>query len=80
MAGASPQQKLQSAAGGSVVQLFRYPGLTASKAKTLLRRAQDKASPNITGIDAELVRQNHRLLGALWMPRCQQGCADVVLL
>ena len=54
MAGASPQQKLQSAAGGSVVQLFRYPGLTASKAKSLLRKAQDKASPKITGVDAEM--------------------------
>ena len=33
----APQQKLQQT-GGSVVQLYRYPGLTASKAKTLLRK------------------------------------------
>ncbi|PSC73466.1 putative phosphoribosylformylglycinamidine chloroplastic mitochondrial [Micractinium conductrix] len=49
----APQQKLQQT-GGSVVQLYRYPGLTASKAKTLLRKAQDKASSKIVGVDGEL--------------------------
>jgi len=34
---ALPQQKLQQT-GGGVAQLYRYPGLTASKAKTLLRK------------------------------------------
>lgn len=33
----APQQKLQQADGG-LVQLYRYPGLTTSKAKTLLRK------------------------------------------
>ncbi|KAI7838801.1 hypothetical protein COHA_007416 [Chlorella ohadii] len=50
---ATPQEKLQQA-GGGVVQLYRYPGLTQSKAKTLLRKAQEKASSKITGIDGEL--------------------------
>ncbi|EFN52340.1 hypothetical protein CHLNCDRAFT_139160 [Chlorella variabilis] len=50
---AAPQQKLQQA-GAGIVQLYRYPGLTQSKAKTLLRKAQDKASPSITAIDGEL--------------------------
>ena len=50
----APQQKLQ-AGGGGVVQLYRYPGLTQSKAKTLLRKAQEKASAKIVGIDGELV-------------------------
>ncbi|KAL4423911.1 hypothetical protein ABPG75_001212 [Micractinium tetrahymenae] len=48
----APQQKLQQA--GGVVQLYRYPGLTTSKAKTLLRKAQEKASANLVGIDGEL--------------------------
>lgn len=34
---ALPQQKLQQT-GGGVVQLYRYPGLTVSKANTLLRK------------------------------------------
>ena len=37
------------------MQLYRYPGLTQSKAKTLLRKAQEKASAKIVGIDGELV-------------------------
>lgn len=49
----APQHKLQST-GNGVVQLYRYPGLTPSKAKTLLRKAKDKASSSITGIDGEL--------------------------
>lgn len=49
----SPQGKLTAHTAG-VVQLYRYPGLTSSKAKTLLRKAQDKASPKIDGLDAEL--------------------------
>ena len=32
------QQKLQQQTGAGVVQLYRYPGLTQSKAKTLLRK------------------------------------------
>lgn len=51
---AAVQQKLQTPAG-SVVQLYRYPGLSESKAKTLLRKAHDKASDKITGLDGELV-------------------------
>jgi hypothetical protein len=53
----APQQKLQ-AGGGGVVQLYRYPGLTQSKAKTLLRKAQEKASSKIVGIDGELVSRH----------------------
>lgn len=37
-----------------MVQLYRYPGLSSSKAKTLLKRAQDKVSSKILEIDAEL--------------------------
>ncbi|GAB4814933.1 hypothetical protein N2152v2_001979 [Parachlorella kessleri] len=47
-------QKLQSVQPGGVVQLYRYPGLSASKAKTLLRKAHDKVSDKIVGIDGEL--------------------------
>lgn len=36
---AGPQQKLQQA-GSGVIQLYRYPGLTQSKAKTLLRKVR----------------------------------------
>ncbi len=65
------QEKLQSVRPGGVVQLYRYPGLSESKANTLLRKAHDKASAKITGIDGELVR----LLGGLgrthcWYPLC----------
>lgn len=49
----APEVKLASK-GAGVTQLFRYPGLTASKAKTLLRNAQDKASSKIGSIDGEL--------------------------
>lgn len=45
-----------SPSGHEVVQLYRYPGLTESKARTLLRKAHEKASTKITGIDGELVR------------------------
>lgn len=54
----APQQKLQAGGGGGVVQLYRYPGLTQSKAKTLLRKAQEKASSKIVGIDGELVSRH----------------------
>ncbi len=37
-----------------MTQLFRYPGLTGSKAKTLLRKANEKASNKIQSIDGEL--------------------------
>jgi len=50
---AAPQSKLVGK-GSGVAQLFRYPGLTTSKAATLLRKAQDKASPKIEGLDGEL--------------------------
>lgn len=36
---AAPKEKLQQT-GGGVVQLYRYPGLTQSKAKTLLRKVR----------------------------------------
>ena len=55
IASPTPQQKLQQVESGSVVQLFRSPGLAESKARTLLRKAQGKASPSITGLDGELV-------------------------
>lgn len=54
LAGVDAQQKLVADSGHEVVQLYRYPGLTQSKARTLLRKAQDKASPKISGIDGEL--------------------------
>eukprot|EP00887_Chlorella_sp_A99_P003357 scaffold26.g3357.t1 len=46
--------KLTGAAGREVLQLYRYPGLPQSKARTLLRKAQDKASSKIAGVDGEL--------------------------
>jgi phosphoribosylformylglycinamidine synthase len=45
--------KLLGAAAG-VTQLFRSPGLTASKARSLLRRAREEASDKIVGVDSEL--------------------------
>lgn len=39
--------------GSPVVQLYRYPGLSGSAAKTLLRKARAKVSDAITGIDGE---------------------------
>lgn len=39
-----------------VAQLYRTPGLSQSAAAALLRKAQAKVSPDITGIDTELVR------------------------
>ena len=65
----TPQQKLQQA-GGQVVQLYRYPGLSSSKAKTLLRKAHDKVSPKLVAIDGELVRR-HALHTSNW--RSAQG-------
>lgn len=47
------QHKLATNTSG-LTQLFRYPGLTASKAKTLLRKAQNKASDKIFSIDGEI--------------------------
>jgi phosphoribosylformylglycinamidine synthase len=47
------KKKLASSPAG-VFQLFRYPGLPQSKAKSLLRRAQEKASSKIIGIDSEV--------------------------
>lgn len=38
----------------TVTQLFRYPGLTASKSFSLLEKAKGKASQSISAIDAEL--------------------------
>ena len=58
---AAPRQQ-QAAAEGvlqqarEVVQLYRTPGLSRSAAETLLRRAQQKVSADITGIESELVR------------------------
>jgi hypothetical protein len=49
----APQQRLVSQ-GAGVSQLYRYPGLAPSKAATLLRKAQGKASSKIVGLDAEL--------------------------
>lgn len=47
------EEKLLSCDAG-VIQLYRYPGLATSSAKTLLRKAQDKVSDKISGIDGEL--------------------------
>lgn len=41
-------------ASGDVVQLYRYPGLPAAKAQTLLRKAKAKVSADIQSIDGEL--------------------------
>jgi len=49
----SAVEKLLSS-GAGLTQLYRYPGLSKSKATTLLHRAQSKVSKNITGIDGEL--------------------------
>lgn len=46
-------QKL-TAAGPGVLQLYRSPGLSASKAATLLKQAQAKTLPEVTGMDTEL--------------------------
>ena len=39
--------------------LYRRPAMLESALATLLRKAQLKASPHITAIDAEQVRQNN---------------------
>ena len=57
---ASPQQALQEGGTGSVVQLYRYPGLTNSKAKTLLR----KASASFGGAASCLGRAAHEFSSA----------------
>ena len=46
------QSKVVGATG--VVQLYRYPGLTASQAATLLRKARAKASDAIASVDGEI--------------------------
>ena len=46
--------KLTGAQGDSVVQLYRYPGISPSKAKTLLRTTQRKVSDKIVAIDGEI--------------------------
>ncbi|KAL6785042.1 hypothetical protein ACKKBG_A02200 [Auxenochlorella protothecoides x Auxenochlorella symbiontica] len=52
-AAAAVLQKL-TAAGPGVLQLYRSPGLSASKAATLLKQAQAKTLPEVTGMDTEL--------------------------
>ncbi|KAK9814223.1 hypothetical protein WJX72_002529 [[Myrmecia] bisecta] len=47
----APAEALQSRK--DVIQLYRYPGLSKSKAATLTRKAQKKVSPNLLSIDAE---------------------------
>jgi hypothetical protein len=41
-------------AGAGVVQLYRYPGLSETKAATLLHKAQKKVSDGIASVDGEL--------------------------
>lgn len=52
-AAAAVLQKL-TAAGPGVLQLYRSPGLSASKAATLLKQAQAKTLPEVTEMDTEL--------------------------
>lgn len=65
---ATPQEKLQQA-GGGVMQLYRYPGLTQSKAKTLLRKVRRSGESRI-----------EQLLPGMWSgsggreERMQHGC------
>lgn len=46
---------LTSGGSGSVHHLFQRPAMSEAALVTLLRNAQLKASPHITGLDAELV-------------------------
>ncbi len=50
----APAQVLASSSG-EVTRLFRTPGLAPAAAATLLKKAQQKASAAITGIDSEIV-------------------------
>ena len=47
---------LSSGGSGGVQHLFRRPAMSESALATLLRKAQLKASPHISALDAELVR------------------------
>eukprot|EP00798_Chlamydomonas_sp_ICE-L_P025491 gene25491-11147_t len=57
VAGAKPYASVMSKLEGTadVVQVYRYPGITESKATTLLRKAKSKASADIISIDCEQV-------------------------
>lgn len=45
-----------------VLQLYRSPGLSPSATSSLLRKAQARVAPSISGIDTEVVRGSALLL------------------